>query len=60
MEGNNVRLADARNKHKSEKNGRIRRGRGSGKKGTWKIDYFAAGHDIPWDRMLLPDLRLSN
>jgi hypothetical protein len=39
-------LADARKKDNSEKKGRIRGGRGSGKKGTWKIDYFAVGHDI--------------
>jgi hypothetical protein len=54
----NLRLADAGRRNKSEKKARISGGRGSGKKGTWKIDYSTVGHDIHWDRLSLSDLNL--
>jgi hypothetical protein len=47
MEGKQPAVGRCREERdKSEKKARISRGRGSGKKGTWKIDYFAVGHDI--------------
>jgi hypothetical protein len=39
-------LADGEKRDKSEKKARISGGRGSGKKGTWKIDYASVEQDI--------------